>query len=135
MSQLIKFAKVVSSLPETLENGTIYLVKSGSQVLIYVTNTSGLAVAYPVGVEIDLADELNDGLMSSEDKTKLNNIQSNATANSSDAALLDRGNHTGTQSISTVTGLSTALDGKQKVITQSETAPVSPAIGDLWIPI
>jgi hypothetical protein len=40
------------------------------------------------------------------------NVADGATANSSDATLLDRANHTGTQDISTVTGLQTALDGK-----------------------
>lgn len=46
-------------------------------------------------------------------ETKLSGVATGATANSSDATLLDRANHTGTQSISTVTGLQTALDGKQ----------------------
>jgi hypothetical protein len=45
-------------------------------------------------------------------KTKLDGIASGATANSTDAALRDRATHTGSQAISTVTGLQTALDGK-----------------------
>jgi hypothetical protein len=45
-------------------------------------------------------------------ESKLNGIAAGATVNSSDATLLDRANHTGTQAISTVTGLQTALDGK-----------------------
>jgi len=45
-------------------------------------------------------------------KTKLDGIATNATANSSDATLLARANHTGTQAVSTVEGLQTALDGK-----------------------
>lgn len=49
---------------------------------------------------------------SSAEKTKLSGIASGATANSSDAALLARANHTGSQAISTITGLQTALDGK-----------------------
>ncbi|MDP2244003.1 hypothetical protein [Pseudomonas sp.] len=48
-----------------------------------------------------------------EDKAKLGDIAANATANSSDAALLDRGNHTGTQAISTIEGLSAELAGKE----------------------
>lgn len=39
-------------------------------------------------------------------------ITTTATANSTDAALRDRGTHTGEQAISTVTGLQGALDGK-----------------------
>lgn len=53
------------------------------------------------------------GFMSGADKTKLNGIATNATANSSDAALRDRSTHTGTQAISTVVNLQTTLDGKE----------------------
>lgn len=52
------------------------------------------------------------GFMSASDKTKLDGIASGATANSSDATLLNRANHTGTQAISTVTGLQDALNEK-----------------------
>lgn len=45
-------------------------------------------------------------------ETKLAGVATGATANSSDATLLARANHTGTQAISTVTGLQTALDAK-----------------------
>lgn len=40
------------------------------------------------------------------------NVADGASANSPDATLLARGNHTGTQAISTIVGLQTALDGK-----------------------
>lgn len=40
------------------------------------------------------------------------NVADGATANNTDAFLLDRANHTGSQAIGTVTGLQTALDGK-----------------------
>jgi len=40
-------------------------------------------------------------------ETKLSGIATGATANSSDATLLARANHTGTQSVSTITGLGT----------------------------
>lgn len=49
---------------------------------------------------------------STAEKAKLAGIAAGATANSSDATLLARANHTGTQAISTVAGLQTALDGK-----------------------
>lgn len=52
------------------------------------------------------------GLMSGADKTKLNGVASGATANATDAQLRDRSTHTGSQAISTITGLQTALDGK-----------------------
>lgn len=47
---------------------------------------------------------------SSADKTKLDGIAPGATANSPDSSLTARGNHTGTQAISTVAGLQGALD-------------------------
>ncbi len=52
------------------------------------------------------------GFMTGSDKAKLDGIAVGATANSSDAALIARSNHTGFQAISTVTGLQGALDGK-----------------------
>lgn len=45
------------------------------------------------------------GFMSPSDKTKLDGVATGATANSSDAFLLSRANHTGTQSAVTITGL------------------------------
>ena len=49
----------------------------------------------------------------SSDKSKLDGIATGATANATDAQLRDRTTHTGSQTISTVTGLQAALDGKQ----------------------
>lgn len=47
------------------------------------------------------------GFMSAADKTKLDTVATGATANSSDATLLARANHTGTQAAATITGLAT----------------------------
>lgn len=49
------------------------------------------------------------GFMSGADKTKLNGIATGATANSSDATLLARANHTGTQSLDTTSDSATRL--------------------------
>lgn len=49
---------------------------------------------------------------SSTDKTKLDGISTQATKNASDAQLRDRATHTGTQPVSTITGLQGALDSK-----------------------
>jgi hypothetical protein len=48
--------------------------------------------------------------------TKLSTIQTGATANDTNAALRDRATHTGSQTISTVTGLQSALDGKEPLL-------------------
>lgn len=49
---------------------------------------------------------------STAEKTKLSGISTGATANDTDANLKNRANHTGTQAISTVSGLQSALDSK-----------------------
>jgi len=57
--------------------------------------------------------KINAGLTATDAATdKLAGVANGATANQADAYLLARGNHTGTQAISTVLGLQTALDGK-----------------------
>lgn len=55
------------------------------------------------------------GFMTGADKSKLDGIAPNATANAPDASLLNRANHTGTQAMATVSGLQVALDGKAAV--------------------
>jgi hypothetical protein len=52
------------------------------------------------------------GFLSGADKTKLDGIQAGASANSADAHLLNRVNHTGEQPIASIVGLETALAGK-----------------------
>lgn len=47
------------------------------------------------------------GFMSSADKTKLDGVATGATANDTDANLLNRSNHTGTQAFSTISGTAT----------------------------
>jgi acid phosphatase family membrane protein YuiD len=69
------------------------------------------------GVVVLNQDDVLDGTThkqySATEKTKLAGIATGATANDTDANLKNRANHTGSQAISTVTGLQTALDGKQ----------------------
>lgn len=61
-----------------------------------------------------------------DEKSKLAGIASEATKNNTDATLLSRANHTGTQSISTITGLQTALDAKYS--TRGAISPAIPAL-------
>ena len=75
------------------------------------TGPSGVAsatapITYNSGtqtVAISAATTSAAGSMSSADKTKLDGVATGATANSSDATLLARANHTGTQAFSTLT--------------------------------
>jgi len=55
-------------------------------------------------------------VMTAAERTKLGGIATGATANSSDATLLNRANHTGTQTIATVTTLQTELDTREVVV-------------------
>lgn len=54
----------------------------------------------------------NNKVFTSTERTKLSGIATGATANQTDAYLLSRTNHTGTQAISTVTSLQSTLDAK-----------------------
>lgn len=62
--------------------------------------------------------------------TKLSLIQAGATMNSSDAVLLARANHTGTQAISTVSNLQVELDNKQPLSTVLTNTTASFTIAD-----
>lgn len=79
-----------------------------------VTSVSGTAPIVSSGgttpaISISAATTSAAGSMSSADKTKLDGIATGATANSSDATLLNRANHTGTQAASTITSLPVEL--------------------------
>ena len=74
------------------------------------------------------------GFMAAADKTKLDGITSGATANQTDAYLLNRSNHTGTQPANTVTGLATvATSGNYSDLsgTPSSLPPSGSASGEL----
>jgi hypothetical protein len=64
--------------------------------------------------EHNIATVTEAGFMSPTDKAKLDGVASGATANSSDAYLLARANHTGTQSAATITGLAAVATSGDK---------------------
>ena len=102
------------------QTGTVVLGKSDVG-LGSVDNTSdankplSTAVSAALSNKVDkvAGKELSTNDYTSAEKTKLSGIAANATQNSSDASLRDRSTHTGSQPVSTITGLQTALDGKQ----------------------
>lgn len=81
-----------------------------------ITTISGLSTALSGKANAvhthDTATVTVAGFMSAADKTKLENIAAGATANHTDTYLLNRANHTGTQTIATIVDLQTSLDGK-----------------------
>lgn len=67
-----------------------------------ITSSTGTNVSIPS------ATTLLAGVMSADDKVKVNGVQAGATANSPDATLLNRANHTGTQTLATISDAGTA---------------------------
>lgn len=67
--------------------------------------TIGILSSTGSGVTLPSATTVAAGLMSLDDKTKLNGIATGATANAPDSYLLNRANQTGTQTASTISNL------------------------------
>lgn len=84
--------------------GTVTSV-SGSAPISVTSGTTTPAIS------ISAATTSAAGTMSAADKTKLDGVATGATANSTDAYLLSRANHTGTQAWSTITGTPTTRSG------------------------
>lgn len=85
---------------------TTDLSTSQSSSNVTVVNSSGADAV------IGAATTTQAGVLTSNDKTKLDGVATGATANQADSYLLDRANHTGTQTIATVANLQSSLDAK-----------------------
>lgn len=85
---------------------------SGDHHLQYLTNTRGDARYSLLGHVHPNANGLTSGFMSNTDKAKLDGIAAGATVNASDATLVNRANHTGTQVAATISDLSEAIDDR-----------------------
>jgi hypothetical protein len=119
----VQFASINDTIP-------IYRVTQGDTrsmtvgvLTSYIIEQGGGAqwgtITGTLSTQTDLQDALNDkqplstvltnttASFTTAQETKLAGIQAGATANQTDAYLLDRANHTGTQSVSTITGLAT----------------------------
>ena len=89
-----------------------------------IVQGNGISVAYDDAgnvLSISLAGET----YTTAEKNKLAGIAPGATANAPDAQLRDRSTHTGTQAVSTITGLQTALDAK---LDDSQATPTGLAV-------
>ena len=81
-----------------------------------ITQGTGISVNYDdVGNVLSI--ELSGVSFTSADKSKLDGIAENATANSTDSQLRERSTHTGTQAISTISGLQSALTTVNDMLT------------------
>lgn len=111
-------------LGKTVETGTgIILRWTGSAWSISgVGNATGggggaadssvFATQYDISLKVDKSGSkvLSEENYTTAEKSKLSGIASGATANSTDAVLLNRANHTGSQSYTTITGLGGAAN-------------------------
>jgi hypothetical protein len=98
--------------------GATNLAYTASPTNGIVTSDTGTDATIPAG------SATNASLLLPADKTKLDGVATGATANSSDATLLNRANHTGTQSAGTITGLATvATTGAYADLTGKPTIP------------
>jgi hypothetical protein len=76
------------------------------------TSTINGATAAFASIQFTVSGSIQNTAFTNTLKTKLDGIATGATANATDAALRDRATHTGTQDISTIASLQSALDGK-----------------------
>ena len=90
-----------------------------------ITSSTGTDVTVPV-VTTTVA-----GFMSHTDKTKLDGIQEGATANSTNATLLDRANHTGTQTAATISDFQTAVSNNTNVTANTAKVTNATHTGDV----
>lgn len=85
-----------------------------------ITQGTGISINYDdVGNVLSI--ELSGVSFTSADKSKLDGIAENATANSTDSQLRERSTHTGTQTISTISGLQSALTTVNDTLTAVST--------------
>lgn len=79
----------------------------------------------------DVGDGSTNKVFTSTEKTKLSGIATGATANSSDATLLARANHTGTQLAATISDFSTAADARITAATGVSVQPIDTELSAL----
>lgn len=121
----------------------VSLASVGPTNLTWTAATSTVASDTGADATLTAADGTNPGLMTSAQFTKLAGVATGATANSADATLLARANHTGTQLASTISDFATAADARiaaasinalaDVVITTPTTGQVVKYNGTNWI--
>ena len=120
------------------ENGRITAASNGSSGA-GATNLSNTPAASSVEIESSTGTNTTvagattslAGVMTSADKTKLNGIATGATANSSDATLLSRANHTGTQTASTISDFDTEVSNNTAVAANTAKVTNATHTGDV----
>ena len=79
-------------------------------------NTSKISADGSVTTHNDVTSAGSGAIITSTERTKLSGIATGATANNTDAHLLNRSNHTGTQTASSISDFDTAVAGNSAVV-------------------
>lgn len=82
----------------------------------------------------NMVEGVTNKIFTATERTKLAGIATGATANSTDATLLNRANHTGSQAISTITNLQASLDAKISTTARGSQFGVAP-LSDFKVPL
>lgn len=86
------------------ENGTlVFTIGAGQITNSMVSNTAAISAD-------KLADGTTNKVYTATEKTKLAGVATGATANATDATLLNRANHTGTQTVATISDFTSAVN-------------------------
>lgn len=107
----------------SISAGATNLTTTQNSTGFTIVSDSGTDAGVPLGNGTNAGASLND--YTTAEKTKLSGIATGATANSSDATLLARANHTGTQTASTISDIQTTITNNTAVL--ANTAKVSNA--------
>jgi len=120
LEEVFSFANI-GAFPATGATNKVYIAEdsgfvyrwSGSEY-IQLTDQTAIwgQISGTLANQTDLQNALNNKLESND----IANFETTTELNSRDTANRDRANHTGTQAISTVNGLQTALNGKQETL-------------------
>lgn len=93
-----------------------------------ITSSTGSSVTLPA------ATASSAGLMTAAESSKLSSVATHASANSSDAFLLNRANHSGTQPVSTIAGLEAQTSNEiLAAIAMAKTFTAVPAEFQSWV--
>jgi hypothetical protein len=112
----------LSSLTTTAKGNLVAAINELKASIGSIVGNTDLSIGTADGASLEIVSSTGDnvtisaatvllaGLLSATDKEKLDNIASGATANSPDATLLSRANHTGTQPHSTISDFDAAVN-------------------------
>lgn len=112
--------------------GSVNLSTTQTSSNVTIVNSGGTNAVIPTGNGTNAGVSINN--YTTAEKNKLSGIEAQATANSSDSVLLNRANHTGTQTASTISDFSSAVAATSAVTanTNKVSFPEAPTDGKTY---